>query len=102
MVVVEEERFYSCEFWSNLHHGTRMIDNSDIVGHWRVMITANKNVIASFQCPTPEDAVEETHRIVQKRALRNLPSVKAVRQQLLHKSRQFGFEYGKPVNIELR
>jgi hypothetical protein len=100
--VVEKARLSQNGLRSNLHISSNMIDNSDIVGHWRVMITANKNVIAAFQCPTPEDAVMEARRIVKKREARKLVSLKAVRQRLIRKSRQFGFEYGKPIEIDLR
>lgn len=64
-----------------------MIDNSDKVGCWQVTITANKNVVNCFQCPTLEDVREEVVKILDGRNLRGLPSTKVVARQLLEKGR---------------
>lgn len=54
-----------------------MIDNSDKFGHFWVIIRANKNQVAGFQCPTIEDAKSEAARIVAYRNGLGLPVGKA-------------------------
>ena len=62
-----------------------MIDNSDKVGHFRVVIHSKSKAVNSFQCPTMRDVTIEVERIRRERAAKGLPTGKVLVGKLLPK-----------------
>lgn len=57
-----------------------MIDNSDKVGHWSVVVTGARNQVRAFQCPTMTDVRNEVKWIALDRTAKGLVTKAFARQ----------------------
>jgi hypothetical protein len=60
-----------------------MIDNSDIIGAYQVVIVARRKMVHSFQCPTLKDAKFEAWKIAAQRTAKGLPTSRAFAQKIV-------------------
>lgn len=66
--------------------GRGMIDNSDKIGNYLVVVYAAKNRVASFECPTLVDCSMEVSRIVSERNAKDKPTIRATARRMKGKS----------------
>lgn len=74
-----------------------MIDNSDKVGHWSVIVTGEHNQVRAFQCPTMTDVRNEVKWIALDRTAKGLVT-KAFARKIIGRTRG-GLTFDKSVNI---
>jgi len=74
-----------------------MIDNSDKVGHWSVVVTGERNQVRAFQCPTMTDVRNEVKWIALDRTANGLVT-KAFARQITGRSNG-RLTFAQSVNI---
>lgn len=77
-----------------------MIDNSDRIGNYLVVVIANKNRVASFECPTVVDCQMEVARLVEHRRGNGKVVSSAQARRLKGKSGNVRL-YDDPIDIDV-